>query len=53
MSVVVMEFENMPVANMWPYVLHFLSHIFWGLKQGFSLLYGRAGPKTKWFCRMI
>ena len=44
MSIVVLEFEKMPVAIMGPCVLHFLGYNFWGLKQGFSLLHGRAGP---------
>ena len=39
MSVVVLEFEKMPVALMGPYVLHF-----WGLKQGLSLFHDKVGP---------
>ena len=47
MLVVVLEFEKMPVAIMGPHVLHFWGHIFGGLKQGLSLLHGKAGLEIK------
>ena len=44
MLVVILKFEEMPIAITGPYVLHFLGHIFWGLKQGLFLLLDKAGP---------
>ena len=43
MLVVILKFEEMPIAITAPDVVHFLGHIFWGLKQGLSLLLGKAG----------